>query len=329
MFSLPCSFAVETLPGTSLGFMGQTFAMPDLATIGLLVLLEGVLSIDNALVLGLLAKRVPKPLRKRALTYGLVGAFVFRFLAILMASLLLKWMVVKLIGGGYLIYIAVKHLFFESQEEVQESVTIDAEGELELRVTATGAALTPEQEMVEIRERVPVPLPEETNVKAGWDFWKAVIVIELTDIAFAVDSILAALALVGSSPKDTGFHPKLWVVVLGGIIGLMLMRVAAAMFIKLLEKFPRFETAAYLLVTVIGFKLLVDWWGNDPTYFPTAWGQGYLAKLTSWGIDIGKEAHVIDFHHANRPEFWIFWGSMLVCLCVGFLPKKGQVTSGK
>ncbi len=320
----------EILQGTDLGFMGQTFAVSDLATIGLLVLLEGVLSIDNALVLGLLAKRVPKPLRKRALTYGLVGAFVFRFLAILMASLLLQWMIVKLIGGGYLIYIAVKHLFFESQEQVEEMITIDAEGELELRETATGAALTPEQEMVEIRERVPMPLPEETNVKAGWDFWKAVIVIELTDIAFAVDSILAALALVGSSPNDKGFHPKLWVVVLGGIIGLMLMRVAAALFIKLLEKFPRFETAAYLLVTVIGLKLLVDWWGNDPTYFPQAWGQGYLAQLTQWGIDInrgvnlarGEHPHVIDFHHANRPEFWIFWGSMLTCLGLGFLPKR-------
>ena len=332
MFSLPLLLADEMAPGTSLGFLGQTFAMPDLATIGLLVLLEGVLSIDNALVLGLLAKRVPKPLRKRALTYGLVGAFVFRFLAILMASLLLQWMIVKLIGGGYLIYIAVKHLFFESQETVQETITVDAEGELELRETATGAALTPEQEMVEIRERVPMLLPEDMHVTAGWDFWKAVIVIELTDIAFAVDSILAALALVGSSPNDKGFHPKLWVVVLGGIIGLMLMRVAAALFIRLLEKFPRFETAAYLLVTVIGFKLLVDWWGNDPNYFPAGWGQGYLDQLRSWGIDInrgidltrGEKPHVIDFHHANRPEFWIFWSSMLVCLGFGFLPKKGE-----
>ncbi len=324
MFSLPLLLADETIPGTPLGFGGQTFVIHDLATIGLLVLLEGVLSIDNALVLGLLAKRVPKPLRKRALTYGLVGAFVFRFLAILMASLLLQWMVVKLIGGGYLIYIAIKHLFFESQEQVQETVTVDAEGELELRETVSGAALSPEQEMVEIRERVPMLLPEDMHVKPGWDFWKAVIVIELTDIAFAVDSILAALALVGSSPLAQTYHPKLWVVVLGGIIGLLLMRVAAAMFIRLLEKFPRFETSAYLLVMVIGVKLLVDWWANDPKFFPAGWGQGYLDQLTRWGIDIGKEPHVIDFHHANRPEFWIFWVSMVVCLTVGFLPKKGE-----
>lgn len=99
MFSFPL-LAEDVVNGTS-GFGGQRLCLTILATIGLLVLLEGVLSIDNALVLGLLAKRIPKPLRKRALTYGLVGAFVFRFLAILMASLLLKWMIVKLIGGGY------------------------------------------------------------------------------------------------------------------------------------------------------------------------------------------------------------------------------------
>ena len=327
MFSFPM-LAEDMVAGTSLGFGGQTFAPADLATIGLLVLLEGVLSIDNALVLGLLAKRLPKPLQKRALTYGLVGAFVFRFLAILASAWLLRSKFFKLIGGGYLIYIAVKHLFFESQEEGNNTIAVDAEGELELRQSGTGAPLTAEQEGVELQERVPIPMTDKESV-AGWDFWKAVIVIELTDIAFAVDSILAALALVGSTPGETGFHPKLWVVVLGGIIGLLLMRVAAAMFIKLLEKFPRFETAAYLLVTVIGLKLLVDWWANDPTWFPTAWGQGYLAKLTSWGINIGNKPHVIDFHHANRPEFWVFWVSMLVCLGVGFLPKKGQVASGK
>ena len=63
-------------------FWGQTYNNHDLIVILLLVLLEGLLSIDNALVLGLLAKRVPKHLQSRALTYGLVGAFVFRFIAV-------------------------------------------------------------------------------------------------------------------------------------------------------------------------------------------------------------------------------------------------------
>src|SRR4051812_25436765 len=78
----------------------QTFAGHDLLIIGLLVILEGALSIDNALVLGLLARRLPKSLQGRALTYGLIGAFVFRLIAIATATYLLKWSIVKLLGGG-------------------------------------------------------------------------------------------------------------------------------------------------------------------------------------------------------------------------------------
>ncbi len=296
MFS-PMMFADDI----SLGFWGQTFNNHDIVVILLLVLLEGVLSIDNALVLGLLAKRVPKHLQKRALTYGLVGAFVFRILAICTASFLLKWRIVKLLGGGYLVYIAVQHLFFESKEDAEEVVGLDKEGELELRIAETGAPLTDEQEMLEIKERVPVPIPEQ-QIRAGKSFWMAVAVIELTDIAFAVDSILAAIAFIPPVPAELppdSTNPKLWVVVAGGMIGVMLMRVAAAMFIRLLEKFPRFEMSAYLLVIVIGLKLLVD-----------------------WGFNSEANPHVIDFHSYKTPAFWVFWISMLACLGFGFLPKK-------
>jgi YkoY family integral membrane protein len=235
------------------------------------------------------------------LTYGLIGAFVFRVISIASVSYLLKWRIVKLLGGGYLVYIAVKHLFFESKEESEQTVGVDSQGEPELRDSVTGAALTDAQEMVEIQERVPVPIPEE-EIRAGKSFWMAVAVIELTDIAFAVDSILAAMAFIPAVPKDLppdSTNPKLWVVVAGGFIGLMLMRVAAVMFIKLLEKFPRFETSAYLLVIVIGLKLLADWGLNSETH-----------------------PHRVDFHSYTRPEFWIFWISMALCLGFGFLPKK-------
>src|SRR5205085_4613760 len=62
----------------------------------------------------LLARRLPKSLQSRALTYGLVGAFAFRLLAIAVASYLLHWRIAKLLGGGYLVYVAVKHFLFES-----------------------------------------------------------------------------------------------------------------------------------------------------------------------------------------------------------------------
>jgi YkoY family integral membrane protein len=290
----------ELAAGTPM-FWNQTFENKDLLVILLLVLLEGLLSIDNALVLGLLASRVPKRLQGRALTYGLVGAFVFRFVAVATAQYLLEWHVVKLIGGGYLIYIAVKHLFFESKETADEKIVIDDKGELALRHAESGEPLTEAEEIIEIQERVPVPIQEE-QLRAGKSFWMTVVVIELTDIAFAVDSILAAIGLVGPPPPghpDTAFHPKLWVVVTGGLLGILLMRVAAAMFIRLLQRFPRFELSAYLLIIVIGLKLLAD-----------------------WGFNSVAHPHAIDFHSYREPEFWIFWLSMLAAFGIGFLPAK-------
>jgi YkoY family integral membrane protein len=332
---------------------GQTVAASDLAVVLLLVVLEGVLSIDNALVLGLLAKRLPAHLRKRALTYGLIGAFVFRVVAICTASLLLRWTFVKFLGGAYLVYIAVKHMFFESHEESDDKIALDDQGNPVLQDEA-GKDLTPAREELEIQERVPVDIAES---RTGRNFWYTVAVIELTDVAFAVDSILAAMALAGSK------QDKLWVVITGGILGVILMRFAAVVFIRLLEKFPRFDLAAYLLVLVIGAKLLADWGLNSDWSFqqtPTVakslgtwqprfqaieeqrrglikdyegWlDEHWIFKLPHQDLEEHQEPepeepgkmklphvpHLLDFHDVRRPESMAFWAIMVACFCVGF-----------
>lgn len=274
---------IERFPGMTL-FFDQTFEVQDIALVVLLVVLEGVLSIDNALVLGLLAKRLPKSQRAKALMFGLVGAFVFRLLAILMATLLLRSAIAKLLGGLYLLYVAGKYFWevvFPPPEEHDPDAA--ANGDLPvsdpLEATVTKAANT----------------GKKKSRRWLWfvsDFWATVIVIELTDIAFAVDSIVAAMGVVGSPPDNDEWHPKLWVVLFGGFVGLVLMRYAATMFIRLLERFPRFETAAYLLVAVIGLKLVLDW------------------------------AFHLNFHSTKSPAFWIFWLCMVGSFLVGFLPKK-------
>lgn len=270
---------------------GQSFEWSDAVIVGMLVLLEGVLSIDNALVLGILAKRLPPHLRPRALSYGLIGAFVFRVIAIATASFLLRWTFVKLLGGGYLIFIAVKHLFFETREEHPERIELDAAGHPVLIDVTTGGELTPAQEDIEIRERVPIGASLVTGEQAGGaaagipspptkgrrypSFWATVAVIELTDVAFAVDSILAAMALAGSRQE------KLWVVIAGGVLGVVLMRFAAAIFIKLLDRFPRFEESAYLLVIVIGLKLVADW-GLNSDWGPPAGPEVAAQQASGW-----------------------------------------------
>jgi YkoY family integral membrane protein len=288
---------------------GQTLETKDFAIIGLLVVLEGVLSIDNALVLGLLAKRLPKHQQKRALTYGLVGAFVFRFAAIGLATFLLQWTIFKLLGGAYLIYVAAKHFFFDTHDPEKESIKIGPDGHPILVDEESGRELTRAEEEQEIESRTPAPtevLERVVKSRKHAAFWPTVFVIEMTDIAFAVDSIVAAIGVVGPPPPGHpagDAHPKLWVVILGGFFGVILMRFAAVLFIKLLDRFPRFETAAYLLVVIIGLKLCIDWAGNK--FFASP-----------------ENPHPVDFHSPSTAAFWIFWVAMLASFAVGFIPKR-------
>jgi len=221
----------------------------DLVTVGFLVFLEGVLSIDNALVLALLVKPLPHDLQKKALTYGLVGAVVFRIMAISMATYLMKWEWVKFVGGGYLLYLAIKFWLDKRKDEVKEA-------------------------------KAP-----QSQQRA---FWMTVVVVELTDVMFAIDSILTAVALT----------TKVWVVVTGGLIGLIAMRFAAGIFIQLLDKFPRFEPTAYILVAIVGLKLLFE---------------GFAHEFGVRGI---------NFHDTHSPSFWIFWASMCFAMVYGFTKPK-------
>lgn len=272
-----------------LAFFQQTFQTYDLVVIALLIVLEGSLSVDNALVLGLLAKRLPPHLRQKALTYGLVGAFLFRFAAIATAAWLLEYPIVKLIGGGYLLYVAIKHLFFEDDNGEKESIRLGSDGH-----------------PIIIDEQNPAPGVQASKYAK---FWPTVFVIEMTDIAFAIDSIVAAIAFIPPH-HGQGPNPKLWVVIIGGFFGVVLMRFAAMIFIRMLERFPRFEIAAYLLVCVIGLKLCIDYVGNR--VFST--GPGH---------------HPVDFHDTHGPWFWGFWILMLGCFAFGFLRRKPVVSSSE
>lgn len=289
-------FDLVSLPLGAITIYGQVFEATDLTIIALLIVLEGILSIDNALVLGLLAKRLPKHQQKKALMYGLIGAFVFRVIAIFTAALLLKLPIMKLLGGGYLIYVAVKHFFFEKHDEEKQHIRLDDHG----------------NPIMEAADTAPSPAPGKALAR----FWPTVLVIELTDIAFAIDSILAALAFIPPSPLTP--NPKLWVVIAGGMMGVILMRFAAVIFIRLLEKFPRFEISAYLLVIIIGLKLCLDWLFNSYLY----------GRPADWPID--KVYHgPLDFHSFTSPAFWVFWAAMLICFAIGFIRPKDQTAAPK
>ena len=184
----------------------------DLVTIALLVALEGLLSADNAMVLAVLVLGLPKRQQRKALRYGIVGAFVFRAAATLLAVYLIRLGWVKLLGAGYLMYLVYRHF-----GGVQSAA---------------------------VRRAAP-PAQPWLGLTA---FWGTVVKVELTDIVFAIDSILVAVAM----------SPKLWVILTGGILGIVMMRLVIGQLLSLVDRYPPLVDGAFIIIAWVGIKLLVE-----------------------------------------------------------------------
>jgi len=185
----------------------------DFVTIGLLVLLEGALSADNALVLAVLVLPLPPEQRTRALRYGILGAFAFRILSTLFATYMIHWDWVKLIGALYLLYLPAKH-FIEHPEN------------------RPGGAKTAIKTFLGLSA-----------------FWSTVVRVELTDIVFAIDSILVAVAM----------SRKAWVIVTGGLLGILAMRLLIGQLLGIVQKYPAIVDGAYVIVAWVGIKLMIEY----------------------------------------------------------------------
>jgi tellurite resistance protein TerC len=197
--------------------------------VGQLIFLEGILSIDNAAVLGALVSHLPDAVppvwpeawqsagerlqrllgnqRTAALRVGLLGAYLGRGLMLLAASFVIRNPWLKVIGALYLLRLAFDNL---GRAEV---------GETEGHVHPTEAR----------------------------SFWSIVLTVELADLAFSLDNVVAAVAV----------SDKLWAVMLGVFIGILIMRFAAGWFSYLVEREPVLKSSAYLLVLAIGVQLLL------------------------------------------------------------------------
>ncbi len=185
-------------------FNEAVFSEGSFAVIGTLIVLEGLLSADNAIVLAVMVKHLPMKQRRKALMYGLVGAYLFRFIAIGIGIILIKQWWIQVLGGGYLIYLAVSHFYKKSMSD------------------------------------------DDKSDKPPMGFWKTVMALQLMDIAFSVDSIIAAF----------GVSNNMWILLIGGLIGILMMRGVAQIFLVVIEKIPELEAAAFILIFIIGVKMV-------------------------------------------------------------------------
>ena len=101
--------------------MDPSLILPYLWVILVLVFLEGLLAADNAVVMAVMVKHLPPEQRKKALFYGLLGAFVFRFLALFLISVIANFWFIQALGAAYLIFMSIRNLwqFFHKEHEDQ------------------------------------------------------------------------------------------------------------------------------------------------------------------------------------------------------------------
>src|SRR5215203_6118258 len=185
----------------------------DFLTIGLLVLLEGLLSADNALVLAILVLGLPREEQRQALRYGIIGAFAFRILATMLAVQLIEFGWVKLVGAGYLLYLTFKHFFGGGDAQERRAI------------------------------------PKARAAFGLSAFWATVVKVELTDIVFAIDSILVAVAM----------SSKTWVIIAGGVFGIITMRMVIGQLLAVVRRYPALVDGAFIIIAWVGIKLLIEY----------------------------------------------------------------------
>lgn len=225
----------------------MTFALPDLGTVFFLIILEGLLSADNALVLAIMCRHLPSAQeQKAALTWGLMMSFVFRVIAIFFVSQLIAFWWLQAIGAAYLLYLAIKH--FATHGKSSDSSA------------------------------------------AGKGFWATVVALGFADVAFAIDSVLAAVAV---EPRPE----KIWIVIIGALAGVILLRFAATVFIKLLDKYPMLDHLAYILVAWVGVKLTFMAGGS--------WTENWIESNEG-------QTPPITIHHMSPTVFWVVLAVLVV-----------------
>jgi YkoY family integral membrane protein len=185
-----------------------------------ILLIEIILSIDNASVLAVIVNKnlSNSDERSKALKYGIIGAYVFRGLSLLLVSYIIynpsigAWF--KILGGFYLCYLFYTHL-------------------------------TPEQDSVEEGN---VSFIQKFCKKIGINnFWTTVVMVEFLDIVFSLDNLVACVSL----------SSNIYLVCGAVFIGILAMRFVAKYFSNLLQSYPSLEKSAFIVILLLGIKMLL------------------------------------------------------------------------
>jgi len=216
-----------------------------LAVVGNLIVIESLLSVDNAAVLATMVMDLPKEQRSRALKYGIIGAYVFRGICLLLAAYIITIWWLKPLGGLYLLYL-VWDWWKSKQTPEKEDDTLDKKSNWLYKVT----------------------------VGALGNFWATVALVEIMDLAFSIDNVFAAVA----------FSDNIILIWVGVFIGILAMRFVAQGFVKLMEKYVFLEAAAFIVIAILGIKLMLSLYEH---FVPESPFSKFLGShAADWGVSI-------------------------------------------
>jgi len=242
-----------------------------------LILIESLLSVDNAAVLATMVLDLPKDQRRKALKYGILGAYVFRGVCLLFAALLIRIWWFKPIGGIYLLVLSLRHFFFSGKREEHHTV----------------------EEEIETKHKTWL---YRKTLGAFGPLWATVILVELMDLAFSIDNVIAANA----------YSKNIILIWTGVFIGILAMRFVATGFVKLMEKYPFLNTCAYLVIGILGLKLT----GSLITHFyPCSSFAVFLEGPQGCLAMQGKE-----LQEGEHPMVWGDLITSVLSIAIFFLP---------
>lgn len=246
-----------------------------------LIVIESLLSVDNAAVLATMVIDLPKEQRSRALRYGIIGAYVFRGICLALAGWLVNIWWLQPLGGIYLLWLAI--------DQFKDGLRIGERGSLLFKIATMGLfiyIMSSETASLTVLTTTFNPIRwilfpvllvliayfayslflikgdmeddgEINNSNNGiynfffkriGIFWATVALVEVMDLAFSIDNVFAAVA----------FTSNIYLIYIGVFIGILAMRFVAQGFVQLIERFPFLETVAFIVIGLLGVKLCLS-----------------------------------------------------------------------
>jgi YkoY family integral membrane protein len=250
----------ETVPSLTPLIVGADQWHEFLLLLPLLVALEAILSADNAIALAAISRGLHNPTKQQqALNFGLFLALVLRLLLIAAARWVLNFWPLQLAASLYLLWLSGKQL---------------------LTVWTASMAAPSSVPPGSPRDEAADP---PSSIPAAPSLRQVVLTLALTDLAFSLDSIAAAVAVTD----------RLLIVMAGGVIGVLTLRLTAGLFSRWLEIYPNLETAGYVAVGLVGLRLLVRL--GIPQLSPPEWVLLVsVGILLLWGFSVRQPAALAE-----------------------------------